>query len=246
MLLISNLSVNIQDRTVIKNCSGSFVDGQVHVIMGPNGSGKSSLAAAIMGHPDYQVTQGVIELRGQNLLALSVHQRAAHGIFLGLQHPIEVQGLQVIHFLKELCAFQEGASVTITQMLERVEPLLTLVGLSHSILQRCVNVGFSGGEKKRFELLQMLLLRPQLAILDELDSGVDVDGLKHLSNGLNWYREHNPQATIILITHYRHILEHLQPDMVHVMIDGTLVVTGDKALLDATLQNGYEQYAKRS
>lgn len=246
MLLISNLSVDVQDRTVIKNCSVSFGSGQVHVIMGPNGSGKSSLAATIMGYPGYNVSQGCIELYGQDLLFLPVHQRAACGVFLGLQHPIEIQGLQVIHFLKELCTFQEGAPVTVETMLQRVEPLLTLVGLPHSILERCVNVGFSGGEKKRFELLQMLLLRPKFAILDELDSGVDIDGLKHLSNGLNWYRQQYPEATIVLITHYRHILQHVQPDVVHVMVDGTLVATGDSFLLDSIEQGGYGQYEKRS
>lgn len=246
MLLISNLSVDVQGQTVIKNCSGSFESGKVHVIMGPNGSGKSSLAATIMGHPSYLVTNGVIELQGQDLLSLSVHQRASIGVFLGLQHPVEIQGLKVADYLKELCAFQAGTAVTMVQMMERVEPLLTLVGLPHLILQRCVNVGFSGGEKKRFELLQMLLLQPKVAILDELDSGVDIDGLKHLSNGLNWYRSQHPQATIILITHYRHILTHVHPDVVHVMVDGNFVATGDRALLETTLQAGYEQYAKRS
>jgi len=246
MLSISNLSVDVQGQAIIKNCSVAFGAGQVHVVMGPNGSGKSSLAATIMGHPSYQVTHGSIELHGQDLVALPAHQRSARGIFLGMQHPVEIQGLQIIHYLKELCALQGNAAVTVAQMMERVEPLLTLVGLPQSILQRCVNVGFSGGEKKRFELLQMLLLQPKIAILDELDSGVDIDGLKHLSNGLNWYREQNLQATIVLITHYRHILTHVQPDVVHVMVDGNLVVTGDSSILDSIELNGYEQYAKRS
>jgi len=246
MFYISNLSVAVQDRTVLQNCSIIFKPGHVYVIMGPNGSGKSSLAATIMGHQGYQILSGSMVFADTDIVAMPSHQRATMGIFLGLQNPIEIQGLSVIHFLKELCSLRDGKSISVADMMQQVEPLLQLVGLPQSIMQRYVNVGFSGGEKKRFELLQMLLLRPKIAILDELDSGVDIDGLKDLANGLLWYRQQYPDTILVLVTHYRHILNYVHPDVIHIMIDGSLVAVGDSSLLDAIEKDGYEQYAKRS
>lgn len=246
MLKISEISVAIQDKTVIKNCSQDFNSGLVHILMGPNGSGKSSLAATIMGHPAYQLTLGQIVWNGLDLYNVPVWQRAAQGIFLAMQHPVEIQGIKVIHFLQEIYAKAHQKHISIQECIAKLQPLLQLVGLTEAILERSVNVGFSGGEKKRFELLQMLLLEPQLAILDELDSGVDIDGIKHLANGLNWYKSQFPNITIIMITHYGHILKYFNPDRVHVMIDGAIVTSGSTELLADIEKNGYALYAKRS
>jgi Fe-S cluster assembly ATP-binding protein len=244
MLKISSLSVLVQDKKIIKDCSQDFASGLVHVVMGPNGSGKSSLVATIMGHPSYQVESGTIFWNNQEILSLPVHQRAAQGIFLANQHPVEIQGLKVIHFLQEIYTKAQGKSVSIKDLIDHLGPLLKLVGLAESILERSVNVGFSGGEKKRFELLQMLLLKPKLVILDELDSGVDVDGLKDLGSGLAWYKSQIPQTTFIMITHYGHILKYFKPDQVHVMVDGRIVALGDSSLAYEIEQNGYSSYAK--
>ncbi len=246
MLKISNLFVSVQNQSIVKDCSKNFDSGLVHILMGPNGSGKSSLAAAIMGHPAYHVVSGTIFWNGQDVNVLPVHQRAAQGIFLAMQHPIEIQGIAVIHFLQEIYAKFHKQSILIQDLTLKLQPLLKLVGLTDSILQRSINVGFSGGEKKRFELLQMLLLEPKLAILDELDSGVDVDGIKCLADGLNWYKTQFPDATIIMITHYGHILKYFNPDQIHVMIEGAIVVSGNQELLSEIEKNGYASYAKRS
>lgn len=245
MLKISQLSVSVQNKTIIKNCSQDFTTGLTHVVMGPNGSGKSSLCMTIMGHPAYEIRDGQAFWNGENILLLPIHERAVKGIFLAMQHPVEIQGLKVIHFLQEIYAKVHKQIISIKDLLEKIEPLLKLVGLTDSILERSVNVGFSGGEKKRFELLQMLLIEPKLVILDELDSGVDLDGLRHLADGLNWYKGQHPDVTIIMITHYGHILKHFKPDIIHVMIDGAIVASGDISLVSNIEENGYSVYAKR-
>ena len=246
MLRITDLSVFIQDQKILDHCSLTLQSNQVHILMGPNGSGKSSLVSTIMGYPLYAILNGKILLFDEDITTMPVHLRANKGIFLGMQHSIEIEGLLVLHFLKEIYSLREKRVISIDELLMIVNPLLNLVGLSESILQRYVNVGFSGGEKKRFELLQMLLLKPQVVLLDELDSGVDIDGLKQLAHALCWYREQNPLVTILLVTHYRRILEYIKPDFVHVMIDGKIVVTGDSQIVDQLEQQGYEFYAKRS
>lgn len=246
MLKISSVTVSIGDRSILDSCSQEFVSGKVHVLMGPNGSGKSSLVATIMGHPFYQVDTGQIFWNQEEITALPVHERSLKGIFLANQHPVEIQGLKVIHFLQEIYSKAQGKSVALKDLIDYIQPFLKLVGLCESIFERSVNVGFSGGEKKRFELLQMFLLKPSLVILDELDSGVDVDGLKHLANGLSWYKAHFPQTTCIMITHYGHILKYFQPDFVHVMIEGKIVASGDSTLAQKIELNGYAEYAKRT
>ena len=246
MLKIFQLSVSVQNKSIIKNCSQDLIPGLTHVVMGPNGSGKSSLCMTIMGHPAYEIKNGKIFWNTENIALLPTHERAARGIFVAMQHPVEIEGLKVIHFLQEIYAKAHKQIISIFDLVKKTEPLLKLVGLTDSIFERSVNVGFSGGEKKRFELLQMLLIEPKLVILDELDSGVDLDGLRHLADGLNWYKMQHPSTTIIMITHYGHILKHFKSDMVHVMIDGAIVASGDASLVNIIEENGYSLYAKRS
>ena len=246
MLLVKNFSVAIQSSQILNNCNLQIEPGTVHVLVGPNGSGKSSLAASLMGHPLYEIVTGEVTFQGQDLLSLATHIKAQKGLYLSVQHPLEISGLQVLHFLKEISSIADKKTESISEFLIRVNPLLGLVGLPESILYRCVNVGFSGGEKKRFELLQMFLLKPRLAILDEIDSGVDVDGLKMIAQGILWYKEQNPKVSFLIVTHYRRILEYVKPDVVHLMIDGSIVQTGSSQLLDDIETKGYASYAKRS
>lgn len=245
MFSIQNYSVSVGDISVVKNCNLYFAPGSVHALMGPNGSGKSSLVASLMGHPSYTV-DGQITFLDQNIVSRATHERAMQGLFLAVQHPIEIEGLQVLHFLQELARIHKKLPESAHDFLTQVKKLLQIVGLCESILSRSVNVGFSGGEKKRFELLQMLLLEPKFIMLDEIDSGVDIDGLKMIAQGLNWYKETHPDTILFFVTHYRKIVDYVKPDHVHVMVAGEIVQTGDATLLDAIEQQGYEPYAKRS
>ncbi|OGB86538.1 Fe-S cluster assembly ATPase SufC [candidate division TM6 bacterium RIFCSPHIGHO2_12_FULL_38_8] len=246
MFSIQNYSVRVDQRLVVKNCNLTLSAGSVHVLMGPNGSGKSSLVLSLMGHPLYEILDGKIIFYDQNLTMLSTQQRAEQGLFLAVQHPVEIAGLQVLHFLQELCRVRKKLPESPQNFLTQVSKLLEIVGLPESILSRSVNVGFSGGEKKRFELLQLLLLEPSVVMLDEIDSGVDVDGLKMIAQGLTWYKQQNPNVILFFVTHYRKIVDYVQPDFVHVMMEGEIVRSGDAVLLDEIEKFGYEPYAKRS
>lgn len=249
MLSVQNYSVRIGDSQILFDCSLILQSGSVHVLVGPNGSGKSSLAASLMGHPLYEVMCGQVMLGKHDLLALTTHQRLLHGLYLALQNPIEIEGLQCVHFLQEIYRVRQQALgkplIPVAEVLIKIRTLLEIVGLPESMLQRFLNVGFSGGEKKRFELLQLLLLEPKVIILDEIDSGVDVDGLKMIAQGLLWYKQQCPEVAMLIVTHYRKIIEYIQPNMVHIMVAGRIVQTGDYKLLDEVEQSGYESYAKR-
>jgi len=249
MLHVQNLVVSVQDadisKDIIKTCSLSVASGQVHVLMGPNGSGKSSLVQTLMGHPAYQVKSGAVFFNERNLLDDPTHVRSRLGLYLSMQQPEIISGLQVLTFLKEIYAIHVQKSITLKEFLLIINPLLNHVGLTESVLYRSVNDGFSGGEKKRFELLQMMLLKPKLCLLDEIDSGVDIDGLLLIAQSLKNYREQNPESSMIIVTHYRRILEYIQPDVVHIMIDGNIVQTGGVELIDIIETSGYECYAKR-
>ncbi len=250
MLHIKNISVSVADgnesKYILKDCSLLVKPGQIHVLMGPNGSGKSSLVYTLMGHPSYEVTSGSVTFCEKNLLEMSTHMRSKDGLYLSMQQPETIAGLQVLSFLKEIYVIHIKKTLPMVEFLEIVRPLLHYVGLAESMLYRSVNDSFSGGEKKRFELLQMMLLKPKLCLLDELDSGVDIDGLQLIAQSLQLYREQNPESSMIIVTHYRRILQYLQPDVVHVMIDGNIVATGGVDLIDVIEQQGYERYAKRS
>lgn len=246
MLSILNYCVFVEHKKIIQNLSLQCLPGSVHALMGPNGSGKSSLIMSLMGHPVYQVQADFINFNQQNIANVSTQQKSLLGIFVSMQHPIEIQGLSVLNFLQEIARAHNKMSQTHEQFLSKIKQLLDVVCLPESILNRYVNVGFSGGEKKRFELLQMLLLEPKLVMLDEIDSGVDLDGLKMIATVLGQYRSQYPDVIMIIVTHYRNILQYITPDHVHVMMQGEIVHSGEVQVLDTIEQHGYEFYAKRS
>lgn len=244
LLSINNLHVTIQDKQVLNGISLAVKPGQVHAIMGPNGSGKSSLAYTTMGHPRYEITSGEIVFDGQLLNELSPDKRAKLGLFLAMQHPFEVEGIPYKDFLRH--AYNSLYDETEKQL--RIKDFnnmllekLNLLKMEPSFANRSVNVGFSGGEKKRAEILQLATLQPKLAILDEIDSGLDIDALKIVCNSINIVREQNPSMALILITHYPRILEYLKPDFVHVLQHGKIVRSGGAELAKELEQAGYQE-----
>lgn len=250
MLHIKDLCVSVIDdqesKPLLKNCSWSIRSGSVCLLMGPNGSGKSSLLYTLLGHPDYQVTAGSVQFFEQNLLALPTYKRARQGIFLAMQDPEAIPGLDVITFLKSIYEVHFQKSIAAAEFLDKAKSLMQIVGLAESILYRSVHEGFSGGEKKRFELAQMLMLQPKLCLLDEIDSGLDVDGLLLLAQCLQAYRQKFPDTAFIIITHVpSKLMQYIQPDQVCVMLQGTLVARGGNELLQAIAKHGYEPYAQR-
>lgn len=240
MLNIKNLNIKVSDHLVINEFDLQIKLGSCVVLMGPNGSGKSSLAKTLMGHPDYRVISGEIYFKDQNITTLLPHERAKLGIFLAFQQPSAIAGLQVFNFTKNIYEACTGKAISVPEFEILLLEKLNLVGLDRSFIYRDVNTGFSGGEKKRFEMLQCLLLQPKLAILDEIDSGLDIDALKLFSQIINLLRKKDPDFTILLITHYNRVLDFLQPDSVHIMQDGKLIRSGDFNLAKQIELNGYE------
>tara|TARA_B100000959_G_C14952667_1_gene612499 strand:- start:1175 stop:1927 length:753 start_codon:yes stop_codon:yes gene_type:complete len=241
MIEFKKLMVEIQDRLIINNFNLNVKQGELHVIMGPNGSGKSTLANTIAGHPKYTIKSGDIIYRNNSISNLSPEKRAALGIFLSLQYPISIPGVKNIYFLKaainSIRKINKQDEIDTAQFLKLVKGLLPLVGLDESFLHRSVNEGFSGGEKKRNEILQMLVLEPRLSILDETDSGLDIDALKIIANGIKNYR--NTNRSFILITHYHRMLDFLSPDYVHILIDGSITLSGGPELAKELENKGY-------
>jgi len=241
MLSIRNLQVAIENKTILRGLNLDVGSGEVHAIMGPNGSGKSTLSHVLAGREGYQVTAGEVLFEGQDLLALEPEQRAHKGIFLGMQYPVELPGVNNMMFMREsLNAIHRArgeAELDAVEFMQRVREKARLVELDEQLLKRNVNAGFSGGEKKRNEILQMAMLEPRLAILDETDSGLDIDALRVIAGGVNALR--SPQRSIILITHYQRLLEYIQPDTVHVLVDGRIVRSGDKQLALQLEEKGY-------
>jgi len=241
MLSIRNLQVAIENKTILRGLNLDVGSGEVHAIMGPNGSGKSTLSHVLAGREGYQVTAGEVLFEGQDLLALEPEQRAHQGIFLGMQYPVELPGVNNMMFMREsLNAIRRArgeAELDAVEFMQRVREKARLVELDEQLLKRNVNAGFSGGEKKRNEILQMAMLEPRLAILDETDSGLDIDALRVIAGGVNALR--SPQRSIILITHYQRLLEYIQPDTVHVLVDGRIVRSGDKQLALQLEEKGY-------
>jgi Fe-S cluster assembly ATP-binding protein len=241
VLRINNISVLINDKPVLYDINLNVDSGSIHAIMGPNGSGKSSLAYTLMGHPGYQILSGSILLNDCDISQSLVHDRAKHGLFLSFQHPCEIPGVSVASFLKEAYIATTGTHIAVADfqalLLERCQQL----SIDPAFIQRSLE-GFSGGEKKKLELLQLLLLKPKLAILDEIDSGLDIDALKVVAAGIALARQENPQMSIILITHYQRILDYIIPDYVHVLCDGRMVASGNAHVARDLEIKGYDGF----
>ncbi len=242
MLEINNLKTTVGDAEILKGLSLKVNAGEVHAIMGPNGSGKSTLALVIAGHDDYVVTDGTVQYDGQDLLELTPEERARTGVFLGFQYPVEIPGVNNAYLLKAAINAKrrhEGRSeVDAFEFLQLAREKMKDLDMDPSFLNRGVNEGFSGGEKKRNEILQMVMLEPRLAILDETDSGLDIDALKAVAKGINAMR--SPDRAIIVITHYQRLLDYVEPDFVHVLSEGRIVRSGDKTLAQQLEDKGYD------
>ena len=242
MLEIKNLSATIGDAEILRGLSLSVAAGEVHAIMGPNGSGKSTLAQVIAGHDNYHVAGGSITYDGKDLLDLEPEIRAREGIFLGFQYPVEIPGVNNAYLLKAALnarrKHQGLDEIDAFEFLKLAKEKMALLGMDPKFLNRGVNEGFSGGEKKRNEILQMAMLEPRLAILDETDSGLDIDALRAVAEGVNALR--GPDRAIILVTHYQRLLDYIEPDQVHVLSDGRIVRSGDKSLALELEERGYD------
>jgi Fe-S cluster assembly ATP-binding protein len=241
MLKIENLHVAVEGKAILKGINLTVRAGEVHAIMGPNGSGKSTLANVLAGRDGYEVTQGRIEYLGRNLLELSVEQRAYAGLFLAFQYPVEIPGVSNLYFLRaalNAVRRQRGeVELDAFDFLGLAKEKMQLVGLDESLAERFVNSGFSGGEKKRNEIFQMAFLEPRLAILDETDSGLDIDALRQVAAGVNALRR--PDRSMLLITHYQRLLRYVHPDHVHVYVDGAVALSGDASLAEQLERQGY-------
>lgn len=241
MLKIENLHACVEGKEILKGLSLDIQAGEVHAIMGPNGAGKSTLGNVLAGREDYAVTAGSVTFEGKDLLALAPEERAAAGVFLAMQYPVEIPGVNNTYFLRTALNAQRRArgeeELDSMTFLRLVRERLKVMNLPNELLQRAVNEGFSGGEKKRNEIFQMALLEPKLAILDETDSGLDIDALKQVAEGVNALR--SPERGFLMITHYQRLLDYVEPDFVHVLADGRIVESGDKTLALKLEEQGY-------
>ncbi|GAA1955087.1 Fe-S cluster assembly ATPase SufC [Catenulispora subtropica] len=245
-LEIKDLHVTVEGengpREILRGVNLTVKQGETHAIMGPNGSGKSTLAYSIAGHPKYTITQGTVTLDGEDVLAMTVDERARAGMFLAMQYPVEIPGVTVSNFLRTAATAIRGEAPKLRTWVKEVNGAMEAIQMDKAFAERNVNEGFSGGEKKRHEILQMELLKPKIAILDETDSGLDVDALKTVSEGVNRVRESGEVGTL-LITHYTRILRYIKPDHVHVFADGRIVESGGPELADKLESEGYQSYA---
>lgn len=239
-LEIKNLNVQIADTQILKNLSLTVPKGEVHAIMGPNGTGKSTLAKALSGHEDYEITSGEALLDGTNILDMETDEIAREGLFLAFQYPSEIPGVTIANFIRAAlqARMEEGETFDAPAYYKELYAAMEKLGIDKKFTARAVNEGFSGGEKKRCEILQMMMLQPQYAILDETDSGLDIDALRIVSEGVNSMR--GPDIGFLVITHYQRLLEYIVPDVVHVMWDGRIVRSGDKSLALELEEKGYE------
>ena len=246
MLSLRNLHARVGDREILKGLSLEVPAGEVHAIMGPNGAGKSTLSYVLTGRPGYEVTGGAAELDGVDLLALEADERAAQGLFLSFQYPLEIPGVPALTFVRFALNAQRKArgepEVSAPEFLKRARACAADLKMDFDMLKRPLNVGFSGGEKKRMEIFQMALLAPRFMILDETDSGLDIDALKIVSEGVNALRA--PDRSMLVITHYQRLLDHIHPDRVHVLADGRIVASGGPELALELEREGYDKYAR--
>ncbi|MFY2789850.1 Fe-S cluster assembly ATPase SufC [Rhodococcus sp. KRD162] len=240
---VANSDSTAEPINILKGVDLTVKSGETHAIMGPNGSGKSTLSYAIAGHPKYTVTSGTITLDGENVLEMSVDERARAGLFLAMQYPVEVPGVSMSNFLRTAATAVRGEAPKLRHWVKEAKTAMSELEIDASFLDRSVNEGFSGGEKKRHEILQLGLLKPKIAILDETDSGLDVDALRVVSEGVNQYKERE-DGGVLLITHYTRILRYIKPDFVHVFVNGEIVKSGGAELADELEANGYAGYTQ--
>ena len=242
MLEIKDLHASIDGKTILKGINLTVNAGEVHAIMGPNGAGKSTLSAVLAGNDGYEVTQGSITFEGKDLLEMEVEERARAGLLMGFQYPVEIPGVKNVYLLKAALNAQREArgeeEIPAPEFMKLIREKLAYMKMDNSFLQRAVNEGFSGGEKKRNEILQMLVLQPRLALLDEIDSGLDIDAMKVVAEGVNSLR--GADRGILMVTHYQRLLDHIVPDVVHVLVDGRVVKSGDKNLALDVEERGYD------
>ncbi len=246
-LVITDLHVDVETehgpKPILKGVDLTIKTGEVHAIMGPNGSGKSTLAYALAGHPKYTITSGTVTLDGVDITNLSVDERAKAGLFLGMQYPVEVPGVSVANFLRTAKTALDGAAPKVRTWPKEVNAGLEALGLDPSFSARSINEGFSGGEKKRHEIAQMMLLNPKFAVLDEIDSGLDIDALRVVAKGINDFNAQGGHG-VLLITHYTRVLRYIEPDQVHVFVDGRIAREGGRELAEELEAEGYERYVK--
>lgn len=227
---------------ILKGLELTIGEGEVHAIMGPNGSGKSTLASCLLGSPEYEVTRGSILFRGDDITDWSTDVRAKAGMFLGFQYPQEIPGVSVIQFLRQALSARKGIDLSVLELRLATMDWMKRLGMDSSFVDRYLNEGFSGGEKKRNEIMQMAILEPEIAILDETDSGLDIDALRIVAKGIREVRSERPSMGVVLITHYQRLLDELAPDFVHVMIDGRIVVSGGMEIAETLEVSGYESF----
>ncbi len=240
LLVVDDLHAAVESTEILKGIDLTVAPGETHAIMGPNGSGKSTLANVLLGHPGYLVTSGTVTYKGEDITKLTPEKRGQAGMFLGFQYPQEIPGVSVVNFLRTALSNRTGTDLTVLELRLKVMDALKDLEMDPAFADRYLNEGFSGGERKRNEILQMAVLEPDLAILDETDSGLDIDALKIVAEGVDRLR--NDERGIVIITHYQRMLDYITPDIVHVMLDGRIIETGGAALADAIEQTGYDQY----
>ena len=248
MLKIENLHVSVGGNQILKGVDLEVKAGETHAIMGPNGSGKSTLAQVLAGHEEYEITDGKVEYLSKDLLEMDVEERACEGIFLAFQYPVELPGVNNTYFLKSALnaqrKYRDEKEIDAMEFIDLIGDKIKLLNLKDSLLKRPVNEGFSGGEKKRNEIFQMAILEPKLALLDETDSGLDIDALRVVANGVNSMR--NEERATILVTHYQRLLNYIVPDFVHVLVDGKIINSGDKNLALELEEKGYDRIVEEA
>jgi Fe-S cluster assembly ATP-binding protein len=240
ILKINNLTVEIENKEILKNFNLEIKSGEIHAIMGPNGTGKSTLSQVIMGHPAYKITEGEIYFNDTCINNLTVDERANLGIFLGMQMPLEIEGVSNADFLRTALRSKEGNNFKLFDFIKDLDNEIEKLNMDKEMIHRSVNLGFSGGERKKNEILQMRLLKPKIVMLDEIDSGLDVDSLKKIGESVNeYFKLYNP--ALLLVTHYQRLLEYIKPDYVHILYDGNIKVSGTKELVSQIENLGYEK-----
>jgi Fe-S cluster assembly ATP-binding protein len=245
-LLIEDLHVEVDGTEILRGVTIGVPSGELHALMGPNGSGKSTLANTLLGNPAYQVTKGRILLKGEDITTLPTNERAARGLFLGFQHPEEIAGVSVLNFLRQAIAQRSGIDdFSVLEVRMKLIDWTKRLGMDQRFQERYLNEGFSGGEKKRNEVLQMALMEPDVAVLDETDSGLDIDALRIVAQGIDEVRKDRPQLAILMITHYQRILGYLTPDRVHILLDGKVVESGGPEIARTLDERGFDAFRER-